>query len=624
MYGARASRYWERSYEGYGSSSTTSNKETDHAIRSPPTGTHIRFCDETERRDEQDETRSYKRQRREDAVETPHPFDVLKPDGSYWTKREETSSGSQELRIKGASQRTKENDDEIISDSDSEERRKRKQGNSQEAKTASSSREYNGSTKSEPAKHEVDRFSWIWKGVTDNLGIGRHLSGLLHESPPASTQCISVSDAADLELETPHTTQDELLAVQAELGEANRKIAEYRAKEKSQTEELAEARHRMQTSERDKKAVITGFQDASTAAKRWEDQCLSAQKETAKFKHALALKTRKLEEAEQAYEARYNALLEEKGQLKREVKALKGKTTRSSADHLLDDFDSTVDQTSEMFIRSGASFSVESINAALDDFVVTVMEKAGTLAEPRGPEDVERNTTVRSVLGPLAQNAEVLEAALHSESHLLTLENRELLLDALLHDEVLKGLHRTFFSNDVAVVDLETAPFLDRLANEIGTRESWKVVQKWRSLTAVATVNFIDRGRIMDIISSKTEVMIRQIAVAYGSPHQNFDSIRGDIAEELRTLYTKASELSLVLRRDVMSVRLAVTIVRNGIFDGVMMDCQWSEMGVNDRDGVLGAYGLGLSKATADGQRWSLARPKVVTEALFREAGLAP
>lgn len=82
-----------------------------------------------------------------------------------------------------------------------------------------------------------------------------------------------------------------------------------------------------------------------------------------------------------------------------------------------------------------------------------------------------------------------------------------------------------------------------------------------------------------------------------------------------------AHHLSLVVKRDILSVRMSVTLGgRLGRpFDPQAEESVWPEMGAKAGDPVIGHYSLGLQKCTANGEIIPLVRPRVITSALLRE-----
>lgn len=91
------------------------------------------------------------------------------------------------------------------------------------------------------------------------------------------------------------------------------------------------------------------------------------------------------------------------------------------------------------------------------------------------------------------------------------------------------------------------------------------------------------------------------------------------IQSRLRALHKEANDLSVLVRRDVLSVRMSVTTVIAPTFDPDCANSVWPEMGATAGDAVVGRYKFGLIKLMEDGEFSFLAKPEVATTALIRE-----
>ncbi|EPQ53306.1 hypothetical protein GLOTRDRAFT_122482 [Gloeophyllum trabeum ATCC 11539] len=535
-------------------------------------------------------------------------------DFSRDAKREKTDgddrseTGVHELRIKGASRRMENDEDEILP------------RHQQDAASARDDANRETQSRSKHGSGLVRRPSVmkLWTAVSDHLG---HLwPQAPQEGPPEAPGPSAEEQEAG---ESSFTYQEELVLVRAELGEATRTAAEYRLKEEESQRHLAEARAMLQRAEQEKVAALESREEIYETARKQEADCHKLQQEKARLQATLASKDRQLKDVERSYDSRIQGLLEEKGNLKRELKAQRAKSQpRGQASSVRSttpvDFESGPDQVSEMFLKSQAPFSVESINTAVDDLVINIMEKAGELSAAFAGDTAAAGLAEMHAPDSTPKSAGALENALQPRYE-VDQEGRELLLDALLHHEVLSDIHHVFFSINTSTVNFQGASLLDDLERRLGKKESWKTVQKWRSLTAVCTEDLIDPTMSEEVGRNMGERVIEQVALAYRVPAQVLDSMREDIFSGLSTTYKMARELSLVMKRDVLAVRLMVGAVSEGTFDHRAVDSQWPEMGVKEGDRIVGAYGLGLSKLSADGRLQSLTRPKVVTEALFRQ-----
>ena len=85
-----------------------------------------------------------------------------------------------------------------------------------------------------------------------------------------------------------------------------------------------------------------------------------------------------------------------------------------------------------------------------------------------------------------------------------------------------------------------------------------------------------------------------------------------------------AHELSVIVKRDVLAVRMSVTMAATAVFDPRTTEALWEEMGLAKGDTVIGTYTLGLSKLrSGDPSEIVMLRPKAVTSALLRYVGMS-
>jgi len=90
----------------------------------------------------------------------------------------------------------------------------------------------------------------------------------------------------------------------------------------------------------------------------------------------------------------------------------------------------------------------------------------------------------------------------------------------------------------------------------------------------------------------------------------------------LAAIFQDAHLLSVVIKRDILSVRMSVIgnpMVGPACFDPCQVDSVWPEMGVQDDDCIIGLYNFGLQKLNETGDTFFITLPKVITSALLRE-----
>jgi hypothetical protein len=301
----------------------------------------------------------------------------------------------------------------------------------------------------------------------------------------------------------------------------------------------------------------------------------------------------------------------------------------------LDAFQNTLDQVSEAHVKCNGRPSVESINDAIDVAVLNALEQAATISAAQDDIVLRRPVDIE----PSHQN-NLLLVALAAPS--LTEDNRGLLLDAYLHSVLIGRLHKAFFWGDVATFSTDETKLLDIVFSNIAIKgmwyihsdtfrcflnynalESWAVLQRWRALAASGLSQEFNSSIWEEFVNTITRHIVSRIAWAYGLPTTSMQPVASSLLKELSVIFRDAHELSVVIKRDILSVRMSVTICKRlgHAFDPGEGECVWPEMGVKPGDIVVGYYGLGLEKRTGTGEVSYLTIPRVTTTALLREVG---
>lgn len=154
--------------------------------------------------------------------------------------------------------------------------------------------------------------------------------------------------------------------------------------------------------------------------------------------------------------------------------------------------------------------------------------------------------------------------------------------------------------------------------------EPWTVSQRWRSITAKHTFKLLEPAKLEDDALNLASWIADVIVWSYSLPSAAYLDLQATTKKHLTTLFQDSLELSLLIKRDILSVRMFVTRAE-GIegdfapFDSQQMDSVWPEMGPKSGDAVLGTYKLGLAKSMEGGGIVHLSRPQVITAALLRE-----
>ncbi|KAJ7086444.1 hypothetical protein B0H15DRAFT_782204 [Mycena belliarum] len=270
----------------------------------------------------------------------------------------------------------------------------------------------------------------------------------------------------------------------------------------------------------------------------------------------------------------------------------------------IDVFDNCLDQVSEARIKS----AVDSLNDTLDNLVMYVVDQGDQLAD-------KHSHLVRSCAHREHSDTILLHSLARQD---LTPENRGLLLDVVLHDKLLCELFRVFFAGDVGPLSFDPHGCLQAVIDEMTGREPWAVVQRWRAITATSIYKTHDKPRLPDCRSYADDI-IALLAWAHGLSPAEYEPMLDMVQSRVMTLCQEAKELSIQLRRDILSVRMSVISMTAAIFDPELADSVWPEMGATLGDEVVGKYKFGLIKVDESRRVSYLIKPEVATTALIRE-----
>jgi hypothetical protein len=95
-------------------------------------------------------------------------------------------------------------------------------------------------------------------------------------------------------------------------------------------------------------------------------------------------------------------------------------------------------------------------------------------------------------------------------------------------------------------------------------------------------------------------------------------SLHAWVQQHLSSIFSQAHDLSLKIKRDILSVSMRVVIAEEERFDPLQHAPGWEGMGTKAGDRIFGKYSLGLHKVTEHGMRTIPAKPAVITAALLR------
>ncbi|KAJ7153011.1 hypothetical protein C8R46DRAFT_912850 [Mycena filopes] len=299
--------------------------------------------------------------------------------------------------------------------------------------------------------------------------------------------------------------------------------------------------------------------------------------------------------------------MQEKGSLIAQLEALRRESKGKGQESSIDAFSHRLDQVSEASIKSG----VESLNDALDDLVMNILEKGDQLAQKHA-----------HLVRPFSErdwydDPNPLLIALGRSD--LTDDNRGLLLDVRLHDQLHAELYDLFFSGDAISSRIDTGGLIQAIWDALIQKESWTVAQRWRALTASTVSTLVDESGFAESIANNAQEIIQVLVYVHGLTSTEFEDISEILFSGLEALYKEAKELAIRVRRDILSVRMTVTSVLETRFDPSRASSVWPEMGAVAGDDIVGRYRFGLMKLTEHGERSYLVRPEVATTALIRE-----
>ncbi|KII84794.1 hypothetical protein PLICRDRAFT_45601 [Plicaturopsis crispa FD-325 SS-3] len=284
----------------------------------------------------------------------------------------------------------------------------------------------------------------------------------------------------------------------------------------------------------------------------------------------------------------------------------------------LDLFDNSVDQVSELHVKSSGQPSLDGLNDSVDNLILNILEEVERVVEAyhdqRAPGSMDYGWVIENDSHPIL-------AALARTG--LQEEHRGLLLDAFLHHITCRTLHKLFFAESVSTLALpaEQSDLLDVIFCNMLSEDNWNIAQRWRALTVSALSRMLPPSMYEHDVATLVREIVSHICWAYSLPLAVFDDVRRRLQADLMAVCRDAHELSLVTKRDILSSQISITIYPHdgAVFDDKRSEHVWPEMGVEDGDTVIGIYGLGLEKHTREGTLSYLTLPKVITTALLRE-----
>ncbi|KAJ7207970.1 hypothetical protein GGX14DRAFT_634632 [Mycena pura] len=289
----------------------------------------------------------------------------------------------------------------------------------------------------------------------------------------------------------------------------------------------------------------------------------------------------------------------------------------------MDLFDIKADDISETAVQ----VAVESLNHSIVTFIANLLEETEELATRHS------DSRLPSVVRQLGYNesAALLQALAAYSSEEKT---RDIFLEANLSNRLLLMLDK-FFSGDVVPQGLVEYLVFDDLLSDLTKHHPWTVAQRWRSLTSGSNI-WTSAPIVQDPdISRFAESTAVLFAWVYHQPPETFQPLTSKMQTQLASLFDEAQKLAIVVRRDVLSVRMKVAIcpvLSNGTYASYNPELMnnWPNVGVVPGDEVIGFHGFGLKRQTEEQSRADpkadeecvsyLIKPTVITNALLRWA----
>jgi hypothetical protein len=152
--------------------------------------------------------------------------------------------------------------------------------------------------------------------------------------------------------------------------------------------------------------------------------------------------------------------------------------------------------------------------------------------------------------------------------------------------------------------------------------DSWKIAQRWRSLTSGAAISRIDASVWEKHAYDTADEILALVSVGLcRSPHQ-LESLRSSWRADALGIFKSAYKLALTTRRDYLSAQMQVSVADLGQeLDVSRAENRWSDIPAQESDRVVANYSFGLEKVDERAQRTVLLRSKVVTQSVIRPAG---
>ncbi|TFK38487.1 hypothetical protein BDQ12DRAFT_735587 [Crucibulum laeve] len=283
-----------------------------------------------------------------------------------------------------------------------------------------------------------------------------------------------------------------------------------------------------------------------------------------------------------------------------------------------DSFSDSIDQMSEADVRQ----MLEKLNNDVEEFSDCVLRSVASSPVGRSSINIpDKSSTAPATL--------YLYHALNDQS--LSENNRAFLLESLFHHEIIMSLHSIFFAALITPSSLNCETCMDiafdTVFRLVCDQQDWSISQRWRSISAAAIFRECNgdpkwMAQVLDLLGRLSAIL----SLAYKQPIERFEGLMINHQAELVELYEQAYALSVSCKRDVLSIRMSVTLAPSNVnqphkfkkFNPTTTQSAWPNMGARKGDIILGMYKWGLVKQKPSGEEICLVPCQVVTDALLK------
>lgn len=149
--------------------------------------------------------------------------------------------------------------------------------------------------------------------------------------------------------------------------------------------------------------------------------------------------------------------------------------------------------------------------------------------------------------------------------------------------------------------------------------DDWSVAQRWRALTAASFTSMANAYNFELAVEALSQSILSNVKAFYHLPSEAIAQLYYSVTTTLHDIYNAGFDLAVMIKRDVVSARLAVNINNQLYYDSDKVESPWSGTGNHQGEEVIGNYAFGLTKQTKSGAVLVLMKPKVFTAQILRK-----